>query len=171
MFTKIFSCICQNLTFVLDSGKNLLMYLTFLAWCYSFHVLLNKSKILTIEHSVRVCLNVFGVSMQASSGSVLYMISDCAGSKARSVGSKLIWNLVFGELCKGFSLSRSGDPGILLFLIDALELFDDAEAHLRESFSIDYTSYSYSYSYYHSSKSLIRIPGTLFIFDLMPGSF
>ena len=52
MFTKIFSCICQNLTFVLDSGKNLLMYLTFLAWCDSFHVLLNKSKILTIEHSV-----------------------------------------------------------------------------------------------------------------------
>ena len=110
--------------------------------------------------------------MQASSGSVLYLIVDCAGSKARSVGSKLIRNFLFGELCEGFSISwDSGDPGILLFLIDALELSDDAEAHLKESFSIDSNSNSYSCSCYHSSKSLIRIPGTLFTFDLMPMSF
>ena len=107
--------------------------------------------------------------MQALSRSVFYLVVDCTGSKARSVGSKLIRNLVFGELCSGFSISwDSGDPGILLFLIDALELFDDAEAHLRESFSIDSNSYSYSCSYYHSLKSLIRIPGNFFTFDLRP---
>ena len=45
MFTKIFLGICQNLTFVFDSGKKLLMYLTYWAWCDSFHVLLHKRKI------------------------------------------------------------------------------------------------------------------------------
>ena len=47
MFTKIFLGICQNLTFVFDTGKKLLMYLAFWAWCDFLHVLLHKSKIHT----------------------------------------------------------------------------------------------------------------------------